>query len=136
MSLILLQSGGADGPKLAARESGFQHIGGIHGALGGSGSDNRMYFVYKHYDLAFRALYFLHYGLQPLLKLTPVFSAGDKEAQVQRRKLLFLERFGHVSGGHLDGQPFNYGRLANTGFAYQNGIIFRPAGEYLDYAVY
>ena len=51
---IFVERGGADGAQLAARQRRLEHVGGVHGAFGGAGADQRVQLVDEENDLARR----------------------------------------------------------------------------------
>ena len=52
---VLVERGGADGVQLAARQHRLEQVGGVHGALGGAGADDRVQLVDEQDDLARRS---------------------------------------------------------------------------------
>ena len=50
---VFFEGGGADTSQLTARERGFEHVTGIHGALAAAGVDEGMEFVDEEDDLSF-----------------------------------------------------------------------------------
>jgi len=80
---VLVECGGADALDLSAAECGLEDVGGVDGALGPAGADQRVHLVHEEHDvLGLGDL--LHHRLDPLLELPAVLGAGDHGAQVQR----------------------------------------------------
>ena len=52
--LVLVERGRADGAQLAAGEHRLEQVGGVDGALGGAGADDRVQLVHEQDDLAAR----------------------------------------------------------------------------------
>src|SRR6185436_1859236 len=75
---------------------------------------------------------FVHDRLDALFKLPAVFGAGNHQSQVEGDDTFFAQQFGNVSFGNFLGQSFDNGRLANAGFAEQNGVVLGAAAENLD----
>ena len=50
--LVLVERGGADRAQLAAGEHRLEQVGGVDGALGGAGADDRVQLVHEQDDLA------------------------------------------------------------------------------------
>ena len=74
---ILIERCRADAMQLAARQRRFQHVAGVHGALGLAGPDHRVQLVDKEDHLAFLLGEIIEQRLQPLLELAAEFGAGD-----------------------------------------------------------
>ena len=51
---VLVERGRADRAQLAAGEHRLEQVGGVHGALGVAGADERVQFVEEQHDLAAR----------------------------------------------------------------------------------
>ncbi len=132
--LVLVQCGGADGAQFAAREGGFQDVGGIHRAGGLACSHQRMDFVDEEDYLSVGVYHFLYHAFQTLLELALVFGAGYQRAHVERVYLLFLQVLRHVTAHDTVCQAFGYGGLAHARLAYQHGVVLRPARQYLQHA--
>ena len=89
--LVLAQGGGADDVQVAARQRGFEHVGGVHRALGGARAYHRVYLVYKEDYFALGALDFFNDSFEPLLKLAAVLGAGNKGAEVERHQVFVAQ---------------------------------------------
>ena len=75
--LVFVKRRGANALDFAARESGLQNVGGVHGAFGAAGSDDGMQFVQEKDDLLGTAQ-FVHDGFEPLFKLSAIFRSSHK----------------------------------------------------------
>ena len=75
---IFLKRGGSNALEFAARQRRFDNIGGIHGAFGGTRSDNRMQFVEKEDNVLFLAD-LIHHGLNAFFELAAVFRTSHHE---------------------------------------------------------
>src|SRR5437870_3958986 len=81
---------------VAPGQHGLQDGGGVDGALGRAGADQRVQLVDEQHDVAAGAD-LLQDLLQALLEVAPVARAGHQRAQVQRVDLLALEGLGDVA---------------------------------------
>ena len=131
---VLVEGGGADGLDLAARERGLQHVGGVNGAFGRAGPNERVQLIEEQDDVL-RLPDLLHDRLQPLLELATVLRAGHEGAEVELEQPLVQEDVGNVVADDLLGQTFHDGRLAHSGLADEDGIVLRPSGQDLDDAL-
>ena len=132
--LVLVERGGADRAQLAAGEHRLQQVGGVDGALGGAGADDRVQLVHEQDDLAVGLLDLLEDGLQALLELAAVLRAGDQRADVERDDAAVAELLGHVAGDDALGEALGDRGLADAGLADQDGVVLGAAGEDLDHA--
>ena len=94
-----VQCGCADALQLAARKSRFEHVAGVHGALGRPRADDSMQFVDEEDDVALTALNLLNGGFQPLLELAAEARARDHGAQIKRHHRLAAQNLGHIVVG-------------------------------------
>jgi hypothetical protein len=81
---VLVERRGADGAQLTAGEHRLQQVGGVDGALGGAGPDDRVELVEEQDDAALALGHLLEDGLQPVLELAAVLGPGDQRADVER----------------------------------------------------
>ena len=128
----LVQGGGTNALQLAARQGRFEHIGGIHGALGSPRSHHGMQFIDHEDDFASGALDFLDGGFEAFLKLTTEAAASDHRTQVKRDHAFARQDLGHIVGSDLLRQSFHYGGLPHAGFTDQDRVVLGAAGEDLD----
>ena len=128
---IFVQGGRAYAAELPPRQRGFQHVRGVHGALRRTGSHDRMDFVYEEDYFPLRGRYFLEDRLQTFLEFAPVFGAGHEGADIETDHRLSFEAFRHIAIDDALRQSFHDGRLADTGFADQHGIVLGAAGKHL-----
>ncbi len=129
---VFVQRGGADGAQLSAGQRGLQHVGGVDGAFGRSGADQRVQLVDEENDLALRVFDFFEHGFEAVFELAAIFCSGQHRAKIERDHALVLQRFGHVAGNDALGEAFDDGGLADAGLADEHGIILRAAREHLD----
>jgi hypothetical protein len=129
---VLVERRGADEAQLAPGEHRLQHVAGVHGPLGGSGTDHRVELVDEGDDLALGVGDLLEDGLQALLELTAVLRPGDHRPQVQSDDALVLEALGHVAVGDTARQALDDGGLADAGLADEHRVVLGTAGEHLD----
>ena len=132
--LVLVERGGADGAQLAAGEHRLEQVGGVDGALGGAGADDRVQLVHEQDDLAARLGDLLQHGLQALLELAAVLGAGEQGADVERDHAAVDERLGDVVGHDPLGEALDDRGLADAGLADQHRVVLGAPGEDLDHA--
>ena len=70
---ILVERSGTDTVQLATRESRFEHIARVHGALGFTRANHGVKFIDKQDDPALLLRQLVEYRLQALLKITTKF---------------------------------------------------------------
>jgi len=123
----LVEGGGADALELASRQSGLEHVGGIHGPLCRSGSDNCVQLVDEQDDLALGGRDLVDYRLEALLELAAELRARHESAHVQRHDALVAQHLGDVLGGDLLSEPFGDRRLAHAWLADEDRVVLRSA---------
>ena len=87
---VFIQGGGADAVELAPGQHGLQQVACIHAAFSTACPDDVVQLIDKQDDLAFAALHFPQYRLEPFLKFPTEFGAGDQGAHVQGEDPTFL----------------------------------------------
>ena len=93
---VLVERGRADALELAARQRRLEDVGGVDGALGGAGADERVQLVDEE-DRVARAAQLLDDLLEPLLELAAVLGARHERADVERQDALVRERLRDVA---------------------------------------
>ena len=121
--LVFVERGGADGTELAAGQGRFQNVGGIHGALAGTGSHQRVYLIDEEDDAAVGLHHLIDDALEPLFKLAFVLGAGNELAHVERIDLLVAQVLGHVAAYDSLRQAFHDGGLAGARLADEHGVV-------------
>ena len=129
---ILIQRGRTNGVQFAARQHRFQHVRGVHRALGGPGPNDGVELVDEQYDLALGVCDLLEHRLQAFLELAAILRARYQRSHVERHDPFVLEPLGHVAADDAAGQALDDRGLPDTGFADQHGIVLRAAGEDLN----
>ena len=129
---VLVERRGADRAQLAAGEHRLEQVGGVDGALGGAGADDRVQLVHEQDDLAAGLLDLLEDGLQPLLELAAVLRAGQQRADVERDHAAVAQGLRDVVVDDALGEALDDRRLADAGLADQHRVVLRAAGEDLD----
>ena len=127
---VLVERGGADGLQLAAGQHRLEDRGGVDGALGGTGADERVQLVDEQDDVA-AGLDLLQHLLEALLEVAAVAAAGDERAEVERVELLVVQRLGHVVADDVLGEALDDGGLADAGLADQHRVVLGAAAEHL-----
>ena len=119
--------------QFATRQGRLEDVGGIYRAFRRASPDQGMQFVNEQDRVAVFDLgddFF-----QPLLELAAIFGARDERPDVQLQDALANQRLRHFAGDDTLGQAFNDGRLANTRFADQGGIVLAAPRQDLDHAL-
>ena len=129
---VLGQRGGADHAQLAAGEQRLEHVGGVHGALGVAGAEDRVQLVHEEDDVVGRVGRLLERCLEALLELAAVLRAGEHAGQVDGHHAGAAQGLRHVGGRDAQGQALGDGGLADAGLADQDGVVLAAAGEDLD----
>ena len=106
---------------------------GVHGALGGTGADDRVQLVDEDDDLALGVGDLLQDGLQAVLEFAAVLGAGDHRAEVERHQPAVTKPLGDVAGDDPLGQALDDRRLADAGLADQHGVVLRAPAQHLDH---
>src|SRR5690606_27161226 len=120
---ILVQRGRADGPQLAAGKLWLEQVRGIHSALAGAGTDDRVELVDEEDDLTGGLRDLLQESLQALLELAAIFRTREHAAHVHDDDALVLHRVRHVAGNNAAGETLDDGSLAHARLADQDRII-------------
>ncbi len=120
--------------QLAARERGFEHVAGVHGALGLAGADHGVQLVDEEDHLAFLLREVVQHGLEPLLELAAVLGPRDERAEVEPEQALVLHALRHLAVHDALSEAFDNSRLADAGVADQHGVVLRAPLEDLDRA--
>ena len=129
---VLVEGGGADAMEFAAGEGGFQHVRGVHGALGASRPDQCVQLVNEQHDLAVAFLDFAQHGLHAVLEFAAELRARDQGAEVQGGDLSALEILGDVAGHDALRQALDDGRFAHARLADQHRVVLGPARQDLN----
>ena len=130
---VLVERRRADAAQLAAGEHRLQQVGGVHGALGGAGADDRVQLVDEEDDLALGLLDLLEHGLETLLELAAVLGAGDQGADVERDHAAVAKGLGDVAVDDPLGEALDDRGLADAGLADQHRVVLGAAREHLDH---
>ena len=128
---VLVERRRADAAQLAARERRLQHVGGVGGAFGGAGADDRVQLVDEEDDLALGLLDLAQHGLEAVLEFAAVLRAGDQRAEVERDQAAVLQALGHVAGDDALREPLGDGGLADAGLADQHRVVLGAPREHL-----
>ena len=123
---------GGDRPQLAARQGGFQQIGGITASRLPPGADHGVRLVNEQDHGRGRRLDFVDDRLEPVLELALNPRPGLQQAQVQRPQGHGLQRRGHVAGGDSQREAFDHGGLAHPRLAGQDRIVLPAACQDID----
>ena len=128
---ILVEGGGADALHLASAQCRLDDVGGVHCALGGSGTNDSVQLVDEKDDVLGSAN-LVHHGLDAFLELAAVLGAGYHQREVEGDDAFFAQNLGDVPLGNLLCQALDDGGLAHAGLAQQHRVVFRSAAENLN----
>ena len=134
MLAVFGKGGGADDLNFAAGEGGLQNIGGIHAALGIACAHDIMHLVDNEDNIALLAD-ILNKALHAALELAAELGSRYQSGEIQKKNFLIPQLVGHLVLGYQLGQTLGDGGFANTGLAYEAGVILLAAVEYLDNAL-
>ena len=123
---VLVERGGADALQLAARQRRLEDVGGVDGAFGRAGTDERVQLVDEQHRVV-GAAQLLDDLLEALLELAAVLGAGDERADVERQHALVEQRLGHVAGDDALGQALGDGGLADARLADERRVVLGAA---------
>src|SRR5439155_20896817 len=115
--LVFVERGGADATQVATRERGFQHVRGVHRALGRAGAHQRVKLVNEKNDLPARFLDLLEHRLQAVFELAAVLGASDERPEVERHQALGLQGFWNVARHNSPGDALDNRGLADARLA-------------------
>ena len=123
---VLVERRRADALELAAGQRRLEDVGGVDGALGRTGPDERVELVDEE-DRVVGVAELLDDLLEPFLELAAVLRPGDERADVQGQDPLVQQRLGDVAGDDPVGQALGDGGLADAGLADERGVVLRPS---------
>ena len=129
---ILVQRGCADAVQLAPGQGRLEHVAGVHGTVGLTGTDHGVQLIDEQNDPPFLLGKLVEHRLQPFLELAAVLGAGDQRRHVQGQHAFVLQPFGHFTVDDALGQPLDDGGLADAGLADQHRVVLGAALQHLD----
>ena len=101
--------------------SSLEHLRSVHRPSARARADNRVQLVDEEDDLPLCVRDLLEHGLQSFSN-SPRYLAPATAHQSRAKIFLFLSPAG-TSGGRALGEAFNDGRLADAGFADEDGLF-------------
>ena len=113
---VFVQCCGSDALEFTPRQSGLENIGGINGALCGTGTDQGVNLI-DHQDHVSCGLDLLHDLFEPLFELTPIFGAGNQKTDIEREHTLVFKNVRNVTLLNPLGQALCDRGFTNTGFS-------------------
>src|SRR5699024_5251937 len=129
---VLIECGGTDEAKFTARQHGFDHIAGVHGAFArGTCTDQGVQLIDKGNNLPVGALDFIEDGLEALFEFAAVFRTSNHRAKVQGQQGFALQGFRHVAGDNAAGKAFDDRGFTDARLTDEHGVILRAARKYL-----
>ncbi|MOA18091.1 hypothetical protein D3C78_1383790 [compost metagenome] len=91
-----------------------------------------MGFIDEQNDRFGRGLHILDHLAQALFEFAFHAGAGLQQADVQAAQLDVLERRRHVASDDAQGEPFDHGGLADTGFTGKDRVVLPASHEDID----
>ena len=118
--------------KFSTGEHGFQHVSRIHCALRFSCANDGVDFVNKEDDSALGFDDFVEDCFEAFFKFAPKLGSCDKGTKIESYDSLLFQAFWDVSCDDAAGETLYDGGFADSGFADENRIVLRSAGEDLN----
>ena len=118
--------------QFAARQSRFQHIARIHGAVCFARAHQRVNFVNKNQRVAVVFCQIVQHRFQAFFKFATVFRAGNQGGQIQHQQAFAAQGFGHFAVHDALRQAFHNRGFADAGFANQHGVVFGAPLQHLN----
>ena len=126
---VFIQCGRTDAVQLAAGQHRFEQVAGIHRAVCLSGADDGVQLIDEENDPAVALFDLRQDGLEPFLKFTAEFGAGDQAAHIQGENGFVLQAVRHIPADNPEGQAFRNRGFADTRFTDQHGVVLRFPGK-------
>ena len=118
--------------QFTTRQCGLQHIAGIHGTFGFTGTHHGVHFIDKNDGLSFVLCELFEYGLQAFFKFTAILGTCQQGGHIKRQYAFVFQTLRHFTIDDTLRQTFHDRGLANAGLANQHGIILAPTLQYLN----
>ena len=127
---VLVERGGADGAQLAAGEHRLEQVGGVDGALGGAGADDRVQLVDEEDDLRRSASAIsLRTAFRRSSNSPRYFAPASSAPMSSAITRAVAQRLGHVAGDDALGEALDDRRLADAGLADQHRVVLGAAAR-------
>lgn len=123
---VFVQGRSTDHLDFSPRQCRLEHVGRIERSGRPPGTHQGMEFVDKedHVGILFQ---FVHHGLHPLLELPPVFRPGHQRTQVEGYHPFVEQDAGYLAADDAQGQTFDDGRFAHSGFTDEQRVVLLSA---------
>ncbi|GAA3354724.1 hypothetical protein GCM10017744_014200 [Streptomyces antimycoticus] len=132
---VLPECGRAHHMQFAAGQRGLEEIARVHlAALGASaaGADDRVQLVDEDDQLVGVGADLIDDAGDPLLEVAAEAGAGHDARDVELDDPAAEQDVRHIGVGDPLGEPFDDGRLADSGLADEDGVVLAAPGEHLD----
>ena len=129
---ILGVGGGTNNLDVTPGQRRLEDVGGVHAALGISGTHQIVNLVHHQNDVAA----FLNLGnqaLHPAFKLTPKLCSCHQRRQIQQEHFLVPQLVGHITGNNPLRQALGNGSFAHARLAHQAGVVLLAAVQNLNH---
>ena len=118
--------------KFTTRQRRFQHVPGIHCAVGFTCTDHGVQLIDKQNDVAFLFRQVIKHAFETLFELATVFRTGHQRAHIQRQHAAAFQALRHFTVDNTLRQSFNNGGFTNTRFTNQHRVVFGTALQNLN----
>ena len=129
---VFIKGGGADAVQFTARQGRFQHVAGIHRAVGFTRADHGVQLIDKQDNVAFLFRQIVQHTFQTLFEFTAIFRPGHQRAHIQRQYPTAFQPFWYFAVDDTLRQSFDDCRFTHPGFTNQHRVVFSTALKYLD----
>ena len=118
--------------QFASCQHRFQHVSGIHRAVGLSGADDQVQLIDEQNDFSVALSDFLQNGFQTLLEFATVFCTGYQGSHIEGENGFIFQALRYIAVGDSLGQAFYDCGFTNTRLTDQNRIVFCLTGQDTD----
>ncbi|PJE80378.1 hypothetical protein CI610_00661 [invertebrate metagenome] len=113
--------------KITPGKGRLQHITGIHGTIGFTGTYHGMELIHKQDNLPLLLGNFFQHAFQALFKFSPIFCAGNQSAHIQRQQPFSFQPFRHFPINDALCQSLNDSGFTHPWLTNQHRVIFRSS---------
>ncbi len=130
--LVLRPGGGGDGAQFAAGQRRLEQVGRVALPRRTTGADHGVRFINEKDDRSRGRLDLFDQPFQTILKFSLDARTGLEEGKIKGADGYVFQRGRDVASGDTQRKAFDDGRLADTRFAGENGIVLAAASENVD----
>ena len=92
-----------------------------------AGTDDGVQFVDEHDDATVAVLNFFQHSFESIFEFAAIFGTSHKGSEVKSPDLFITQVGRDVAEHNAMGKPFDDGRLSDSGFADEDGVILASA---------